>query len=182
MGEIVQFRLRNDAVKNTGPKQQRPLTYLKTEAVKPSGNTDARHLQMVIPQIKYLYDETRIMLSLSLGQEVVESDHTIADLRKAITDGPEFKGRDRKNELEKLEEHLAVARGNCIVDNIPEGIRRKTALIDLAKFTYSKALEIDSNSLREGAVAILINAVGTREAYTIINNIQIKREIKDKQD
>lgn len=181
MGEIIPFRPRNKekAVTTGSSRPHKPLARLKTDAVVTSSDREAGKSFIIVPTLRDLYDETRIMLSFAQG--VPEAGVPVADLRKALTEGTEFEGLDRKNELAKLEEHLAIARGECIVANIPPGIRRKSALIDLAKSTYLTALEIDSDSLQKGAIEILVKVVGAQEAHTVIENIRIKRDIENKQ-
>lgn len=76
-------------------------------------------------------------------------------------------------ELQLVQERERRIRSSLSLTPAQQGGR----LLELGKTTYTEALDLGSDELREYAVDLLRNIRGTEGAARVIENIQIKRKL-----
>ncbi len=131
------------------------------------GHVDGPDLseRIAIPSIDLLYDEDQIMVMN--GQTVSVS--RMKDFMKK---------RNRINALGNLEIALAQARGRFIVKNSTTEAAEKDALVGLARHTYVIGRELNREELMDWAIRELRRGLGTTQAMHVIENINLKDNLK----
>lgn len=120
---------------------------------------------ITIPSLRAIYDE----------DVITTKGITITRLKEACEKDK------RTGALQGIENELANARGKFILANMPSGVERTRALVDLAKHTYAAAMKVESTELMDWAARELSLALGTERSLRVIESIRIKDEIQKRQ-
>ena len=116
----------------------------------------------------------------SLGDLYDEGNITFADNPNASIADVKRKAEEmgRVNALKNIETTLAQARGKFIVRYSRTERSRKKRLVELAKYTYVRARDLEHTELMDWARNELIRGLGIQKAMTILESIQIKDQIE----
>ncbi len=113
-----------------------------------------------------IYDEEQVTIVHNDGEVSVASFNSA--MKKS--------GRD--NVLRNFETFLTEERAKYISENYKSPAARQEALIGLAKHAYAVARELEHEELMDWATAELTRGLGVQQAMIIIENIQIKGNIR----
>lgn len=121
-----------------------------------------------IPTARDLYDETRTLFQ----------GESVATIRQELAKAP---AKGAKEAIQTLEAALATARLECIHEDVRYASLsdRNRAIAELGKHTYNVALDLGFDELREIAVDMLSEGLGSWDrAARAIEGIRIARRIK----
>lgn len=152
MGDIVEFR------RNRGQPN---------ESINSSGDQKPPVL-IRIPSARDLYNEERTTLE----------GESIANIRQKLAKYPPEAAREY---LQTLEAGLTTARLEMISHDVRHASlgERNRAIAELGKYTYSVALDLKFDALREIATNMLIEGLGTWDrAARTIEGIKITKQLR----